>query len=226
MTQVASTGSSTLQPRRFHDAEEWIHALGDIPLSRIVMDPPPGTATEQDLLRLVEREDRLVELIDGTLVEKPVGRMESRIAVVLLVALGNFINPRKLGFLAGEAGTLRMKSGRIRIPDISFVSAADVPPGTPPNQPVPMLPPTLAVEIISEGNTPREMQQKAKEYFESGSRLVWMIYPKTRTVEVFEQLQETPTRTLGESDVLDGGTVLPGFNIPVSEIFQPLSGGF
>jgi Uma2 family endonuclease len=190
------------------------------------MDPPPGTATEQDLLRLIEREDRLVELIDGTLVEKPVGRVESRIAVVLVLALGNFINPRKLGYLAGEGGMLRMKSGRIRIPDISFVSVGDVPPGTPPNQPVPTLPPTLAVEIVSETNTAAEMRQKAREYFESGSRLVWMIYPKTRTVEVFERLQEQPARVLSEVDVLDGGRVLPGFSIPVPRFFEPLSSGF
>ena len=237
MTQAASNpvsmpaaASTNVPPSasfvRFPNFAEWWHSTGDVPLERIVTDPPPGTATEQDLLRMVGCEDRFVELIDGTLVEKPVGWMESRIAMVLAIALGNFINPRKLGYLAGAEGMLRMKSGRIRLPDICFVSAADVPPGTPPNQPVPTLPPTLAVEIISETNTAAEMRQKAKEYFESGSRLVWMVYPKTRTVAVFEQLQEQPTRTLTEADVLDGGSVLPGFSIAVTEIFQPLSSGF
>ena len=152
--------------------------------------------------------------------------MEERIAMVLAIALGNFINPRKLGYLAGAEGMLRMKGGRIRLPDISFVSVEDVPPGTAPNQAVPELPPTLAVEVISEDNTAAEMRQKLKEYFGSGSRLVWMIYPKTRTVDVFEQLQEQPTRTLTEADVLDGGRVLPGFSIAVNEIFEPLSSGF
>src|SRR3954469_9824320 len=114
MTQVAPTGSTALQPRRFHDAEEWLHALGDIPLSRIVMDPPPGTATEQDLLRLVESEDRLVELIDGTLVEKPMGLLESFIAAQLIRALIDFVQPPNLGFVAGADATLRMKSSRIR----------------------------------------------------------------------------------------------------------------
>src|SRR5688572_16793641 len=149
---------------RFPNFAEWWHSTGDVPLERIVTDPPPGTATEQDLLRMVEGEDRFVELIDGTLVEKPVGWMESRIAMVLAIALGNFINPRKLGYLAGAEGMLRMKGGRIRLPDISFVAVQDVPPGTPPNQPVPELPPTLAVEVISEGNTTAEMKQKLKEY--------------------------------------------------------------
>ena len=119
-----------------------------------------------------------------------------------------------------------MKSGQIRLPDISFTSKDDMPAGGVDNPAVPRVPPTLAVEVISESNTAREMRQKAKEYFGSGSRLVWMIYPKTRTVEVFEQLQEHPTRTLTESDILDGGAVLPGFSISVSEIFEPLSSGF
>ena len=70
------------------------------------------------------------------------------------------------------------------------------------------------------------MRQKLKEYFGSGSRLVWLIYPNRRTVEVFEQLQDQPTRVLTEADVLDGGAVLPGFTVAVSEIFSPLSSGF
>ena len=46
---------------------EWLHSLGDVPLERIIFDPPPGTATEEDLLRLVERDKRLCELIDRVL---------------------------------------------------------------------------------------------------------------------------------------------------------------
>ena len=78
-----------------------MHDLGDIPLSRIVMDPWPGSATEKDLLVFVERDKRLVELIDGTLVEKPMGWFESLIATRLIIALGSFVNPRNLGFITG-----------------------------------------------------------------------------------------------------------------------------
>ena len=52
--------------RRFANAAEWLHSLGDVPLERIIVDPPPGTAAEADLLRLVEGDKRLCELIDGT----------------------------------------------------------------------------------------------------------------------------------------------------------------
>ena len=92
------------------DIAEWLRSLGNVPLGRIVMDPLPGTATESDLLTLVEG-DRLVELIDGTLVEKPVGSLESRIAVYLAAAIVNFVKPRKLGFVTGADGTSRTRSG-------------------------------------------------------------------------------------------------------------------
>ena len=207
------------------DIAEWLRSLGNVPLDRIVLDPLPGTATERDLLTFVERRERLVELIDGTLVEKPVGHKESQIAMRLAIALGNFIQPRKLGYLTGEAGMLRMKSGQVRLPDLTFVSVEDVPGGVVPDEPIPELPPTLAVEVISESNTAAEMRLKTKEYFESGSRLVWLIYPKTKSVAVFESASAEPTRTLTESDTLDGSPALPGFSIPVSDVFAPLTRG-
>src|SRR4051794_18297214 len=142
---------------RFPNFAEWWHSTGDVPLERIVTDPPPGTATEHDLLRLVEG-DRLVELIDGTLVEKPVGSEESLIAVNLTVALVSFTRPRKLGVVYGPDATLKMKSGRVRLPDVTFVSREDLPGGVVPKIPVPTLTPTIAAEVISEANTPREMK--------------------------------------------------------------------
>jgi Uma2 family endonuclease len=220
---TTSTPSSRIaQPGKFHDAQEWLHALGDVPPSRIVMDPWPGTATEQDLLQFVERDKRLVELIDGTLVEKPVGWIESQIALILANALLNFIKPRKLGYLTGADGTLRMRSGRVRLPDLAFVSIDDLAGGKRPTEAIPQLLFRLAVEVYSEGNTQSEMRQKRKEYFESGTRLVWIVYPATRTVEVFDQPTDQPARTLGELDTLDGGTVLPGFALRVAELFADL----
>jgi Uma2 family endonuclease len=198
-------------------AELW-HALGDVPLERIVMNPLPGTATEQDLLTLVERDKRLVELIDGTLVEKPVGSLESAIAGWLITYLNVFIGPRKLGVVFGEAAMMRIVSSRVRLPDVSFFSRERL--ATWGGKPILNVAPDLAVEVISEGNTKAEMRQKMKEYFDSGTRLVWLVYPKTRTIEVYEQLTEQPARTLGHTDTLDGGSVLPGFAVPVADVFQ------
>lgn len=211
---------------QFPNFAEWWHSTGDVPLERIVTDPPPGTATEQDLLVMVERDKRLVELVDGTLVEKAVGYLESQIGLQIATALVIHLKGKNLGFVLGADGTLRMAMGNIRLPDVCFISRDELSGTAMPKEPVPKLAPTIAIEVISEGNTPREMKRKLGEYFGSGSRLVWMIYPKTRTIDVFERLQDTPTRTLTESDVLDGGTVLPGFQMDVSEVFEPLSRSF
>jgi Uma2 family endonuclease len=207
---------------KYETAADWLHDLGDIPLERIIMDPWPGTATEKDLLVVVEQGKRLCELVDGTLVEKPVGYLESLIAGWLITELNNFIGSRNLGFVSGEAGMIRMISGRVRLPDVAFVSVKDLPGGKLPPGPIPSLPPTLAVEVLSETNTKAEIQQKLKEYFESGTKLAWIIDPATRTIAVFEQFSEEPARVLHQDDVLDGGSVLPDFSLNVSRLFVRL----
>lgn len=222
MTATASITKPSLRevyPGIFHDAQEWLHALGDVPLSRIVMNPWPGTATEQDLLVLVERDKRLVELIDGTLVEKPVGFDESELNLVLAGFLLDFIRARKLGKLSGADGTLRMANGRVRLPDLAFVSTEDLKLRKQPPEPIPQLPFRLAVEVLSETNTKREMHQKLKEYFESGCRLMWIVDPKSQTIAVFDAVTETPSQLLTIADTLDGGAVLPGFTLPLSQLF-------
>src|SRR6186713_485501 len=95
MTTVA-TQARFVPPRRFDNGAEWLRALGDIPLERVIFDPWPGTATEADLLHLVAR-DRLCELIDGTLVEKPVGYWEAQIAIALAKVLASYVDDRGLG---------------------------------------------------------------------------------------------------------------------------------
>ena len=218
-TAVLPAGRVALPPK-FGNGLQWIESLGDVPLSRVIFDPWPGTATEQDLLLLVERDKRLCELIDGTLVEKPVGFDEGQIAMRLGIALGSFVYPRNLGAVAGGDATLRMASGRIRLPDVSFVAKADVPADYRRGTPVPRLPPTLAVEVLSESNTAAEMRQKCREYFESGSKLVWLVDPPTRTVAIYTGPTTEPDQTLSETDSLDAGDALPGFTIPVADLFR------
>lgn len=204
-------------PRPFDNGAEWHAALGGVPLTRIIFDPWPGTATEADLLRLVDRDKRLCELIDGTLVEKPVGLWESRIALNLAFKLGPFTDDHDLGIVTGEGGTLRMPwSGRIRLPDLAFVAKARVPTT---RVSVPVLAPDLAVEVLSESNTKAEMAQKLKEYFGSGTRLAWYVEPTDRTVAIYHN-PEAPTRLLDASGTLDGEDVVPGFTMPVADLFR------
>ncbi|HTI51461.1 MAG TPA: Uma2 family endonuclease [Planctomycetaceae bacterium] len=192
--------------------------FGPIPAWRIRTDPPPGTATEEDVLRVEISEKRLCELVDGILVEKAAGYDESVLAVWVGTLLSNFVRPRRLGFVAGEAGMLRLAPNLIRIPDVSFVSRERVPGGRRPKGPIAQIVPNLAVEILSESNTRKEMQRKLREYFKAGIELVWYVDPRSRTVEVFTS--PAKSAVLKESQTLTGGRVLPGFKVKVRELFE------
>src|SRR5258706_123053 len=108
-------------PANYQTIAELIHALGDIPLERVRMIPPPGTATEADLLKANVPGRRLCELVDGTLVEKAVGLPESRVASILGHFIESFLDENNLGMTAGEAGMLRLEAGLVRSPDLSFL---------------------------------------------------------------------------------------------------------
>jgi Uma2 family endonuclease len=194
-----------------------LEQLGDISPRRIRADPPPGTATEQDVTDIERRENRLYELVDGILVEKIMGILESWLACELIKFLGWFLDRHRLGFLAGADGTVRLMPGLVRIPDVSFISWDQVPNREVPTEPIPDLAPALAVEVLSEGNTPKEMARKLKEYFLAGVELVWFVDPQKRTVSVYT----TPDRytVLTEEQTLDGGVVLPGFALPLRTLF-------
>jgi Uma2 family endonuclease len=79
--------------------------------------------------------------------------------------------------------------------------------------------PDLAVEVLSSNNTPKEIDERLKDYFSSGTRLAWIIYPKDKRVEVCRSLTER--RWVGGNTFLDGEDVLPGFRYPVADLFKP-----
>jgi Uma2 family endonuclease len=194
-----------------------LQQLGGISPKRVRFRPAPGTATEDDVIKIHDRERRLFELIDGVLVEKVMGYWESVLAIELARLLGNFVNRRKLGTLAGEAGMLLLSTGLVRIPDVSFISRARLAHHRRARAPILPLAPDLAIEVLSEGNTPREMARKVREYLDSGCRLVWLIDPRARTVAVYTSLAK-PT-ILTEMQTLTGGDVLPGFRLPLRKLF-------
>jgi Uma2 family endonuclease len=76
------------------------------------------------------------------------------------------------------------------------------------------------VEVLSAGNTPGEMARKCQEYFAAGVRLVWVVAPEARTVEVYTDPDQSTVRH--EVDTLEGGAVLPGFALPLRELFAEL----
>lgn len=197
-----------------------LERLGGIPPERVRYYPMPGTATEADVVEIEERENRLCELIDGVLVEKPMSYRESMLAVLIATALNVFVRPRKLGVVTGADGMIKLFPGLVRIPDVAYVSRARLPGGRVPPEPIPHLVPDLAVEVLSKGNTPAEMARKRREYFEAGVRLVWLVDPGPRSVAVFTGVDQFTTVNADGS--LDGGVVLPGFTLTLKELFAEL----
>jgi len=192
--------------------------LGGIPLDRIRLVPPPGYGTEADVLEIEARENRLCELQNGVLVEKPMGWYESLIASLIVVELGIFLKTHDLGKVLGPDGSLKILPETVKIPDVSFISWQRWPKERLPRTPVPQLVPDLAIEVLSETNTAAEMDDKVRSYFRAGVQLVWLIDPQTRSARAF-----TDTETvidIGPDQSLDGAAILPGFRLSLVQLFE------
>jgi Uma2 family endonuclease len=193
-------------------------------MSTITLSPPlknPKIWTDDELMSLPD--GNRYELINGELVDMGnSGALHGYVCSILVMALMNYILPRKLGIVLDSSTAFAMKNGNKRSPDISFVSKAKL-------QGLEELPdgfldgsPDLAIEVLSPNNTIAEIHQKLVEYFENGSRLVWVINLKQHYVLVYRSAKE-PDRLLKQSDMLDGEEVIAGFTMPLSELFQKLS---
>jgi Uma2 family endonuclease len=194
--------------------------LGDIAAGRIRLYPAPGTATEDDVMKANNQHGSLYELVDGVLVEKAMGFRESLLAAALIEVLRGFIRRHNLGLVTAPDGMMRLAAGLVRIPDVAFISWGRLPQRRVPTAPIPDLAPDLAVEVLSPGNTPREMARKCREYFAAGVRVVWLVDPETRTVVVHSDPENA--MVLGEADTLQGGEVLAGFTLSVGALFAEL----
>ncbi|MGL5096918.1 MAG: Uma2 family endonuclease, partial [Planctomycetia bacterium] len=194
-----------------------LERLGGVPPSRVRMSPAPGTAVEDDLFRADGR-NRLCELVDGTLVEKPMGYHESALAIWIGHLLFCYLEENDVGELAGADGALRLMPGLVRIPDVAFVRREKLSIGGMPLPRLPTLAPDLAIEVLSASNTAGEMKRKIAEYFAAGSSLVWLVDPKTRSVDVYTA--PDAVQTVGEDGSLDGAGVLPGLILSVRKIFE------
>ena len=175
--------------------------------------------TADELLRL-DAEGVRGELVRGVLCETmPAGIEHGTIVMNLGTELGNFVKPRKLGRLVGsDSGVwLERDPDTVREPDVAYFSAEKMPPGVRVTG-YAETPPDLVVEVVSPSNTIREVNDKAFMWLGYGVRLVWVVYPDTRTVDVYQSGRAVTTLT--EDDSLDGLDVLPGFACAVSEIFE------
>ena len=194
----------------------------DLPAERMRSDPPPGTASIRHINRLLRHGMPLVELIDGTLIDKPLSFPHAVVTTEVLLAVGRWMDARaeNAGVLLGASGAVRLSPLVVLMPAVSFTRAAKVPNVIPPRAPYLPAIPDLVVEVPREGNTPAEMERKLKEYFLAGVDLVWFVNLEERAVRVFTSPDDVTT--LAAADTLTGGAVLPGFAVPVAALFAAL----
>lgn len=166
-----------------------------------------------------ENSNRLFELVNGKVREKMPTQRHGLTLLNIGFALTAYARQSKLGRPGTEVRHQRPQDTRnSRLPDLSFTCNrnAVVEQGSVSGMP------DLAVEIKSPDDTITEMRETAAYYLANGSRLVWLVYPHYRLVEVYRL--DADVEILGEEDTLTGGDVLPGFALPVREVFaDPLA---
>lgn len=192
--------------------------LGGVPLDRIRLDPPPGTATEADLERVARSgDDRLFELVDGVLVEKAMGTHEGALGGYIYGLLFVHLQATDRGLALAGDGAVRLAAGSVRYPDVCFLPWDRVP-DDPRAEAIWSAVPTFAVEVLSRNNTAAEIDRKLRELFAGGCKLVWVIDPVAESAEVYTSA--TRSKRVARTGVLDAGRVLPGFELSLAEVFD------
>ncbi len=165
--------------------------------------------------------DTLYEVVNGERVEfPPMGAFENWVASVLWGFLKDYTKAHRLGRVNAEMlFLLDAASDLQRRPDLAFVSYER----WPRNRPVARtsaweVVPDLAVEVVSPTNGANEILDKILDYFRTGVRLVWVVYPVPELIHVYES--PTSVRILQRGDTLDGGAVVPGFQLPLATWFD------
>jgi Uma2 family endonuclease len=162
------------------------------------------------------------ELVDGQLLEKPMGAEADWVGMRLMSRVSAFVEDGALGLTFGSETGYQCfpdDSSKVRKPDGSFVRKGRLPANRPPKGHI-RVAPDLAIEVISPHDLYYEVEQKVDDYRAAGFRLIWVINPDNRTVKVYAEGREG-CQELTESDELDGGEVLPGFRCRVVELFPP-----
>jgi Uma2 family endonuclease len=187
-----------------------IAIIGETGPPTVVPLPPPDLG------------EPLYEIIDGQRVEIPhMSTLAARIANRLMFLLELAGQQGDLGQAVTEVlFHLALPVDRNRRPDVAFITFERWPKDRPSGDENAWdVVPDLVVEVISPNDYAEELLGKIDEYFQSGVRVVWIVYPKQALVYVYESL--TRVRGLTRADVLEGGVVLPSFRLPLDQLFPP-----
>jgi Uma2 family endonuclease len=187
-------------------------------MSAALQSPP---ITPENLLVL--EQDRIHELVHGRLVEKGMGQESDYVGIRLITLLAIFALPAKLGEVFGPHCGYQAfphEPTRVRYPDVSFIRTERMPPGGPAPGHC-RVAPDLAVEVNSPNDKSSVTTLRVEDYLRAGTRLVWVVDPPTRTVQVFRPDGSAARRTLGQE--LSGEDAVPGFTCAVDELFRGLA---
>ena len=162
---------------------------------------------------LPENADRHFEFFAGEVVEVVSNNYSSEIAMLIGAMLVLFVKKERLGHVTGADGGY-VVAGQRFIPDVAFISAARQP--QPSREAYNPNPPNLAVEVLSPSDDPANMRIKVASYLKAGT-VLWVVDPDKKQVEIYAPDQLPKTANL--DGTLDGGDILPGFALPVKDIF-------
>lgn len=176
--------------------------------------------TAEELWDIPEVPGKRLELVDGEVVEVPgAGELHMAIVILLYKLLDRFVEDHDLGLVRpdGLAYVLRRGPDQVRIPDVSFVAWESVPEGEI-SESFWEGAPTLAVEVVSPNDRADDIYERVQDYLEAGSRQVWVLRPRQRSVSIYRP--DGDTRELGPDALLDGSDILPGFSVRVGNLFE------
>ncbi|MCI0702416.1 MAG: Uma2 family endonuclease [Planctomycetia bacterium] len=160
------------------------------------------------------------ELIDGVWVEKPMSTTAGIVESNLNFAVKGHVRANRLGFVFSESAMYQLfaaKPKQVRRPDVSFVRFGRLPDDKVPAGKM-QLAPDLAVEVISPTDIAEDVETKLDEYLRAGVRLVWVVYVPTKNVWAYKA--DGTAKLYRSGDSLPGEDVLPGFGVPVAEVFE------
>lgn len=187
----------------------------------VVIDKQLYTVEQFD--RYIRQRDGLFELVHGEIREKLVTEEHGVIVVNIAAEIRAWIKPRKLGRVGTEISHRRPGDRyNDRLPDVSYTVGLEaiVTEGSVPRMP------DLAVEVKSPTNTPRQLREKAEYMLQNGCKLVWLVYPESKSIEVCtltdtSDIPESLRVVIIEGDgAVDGDDVLPGFSLTLATIFD------
>jgi Uma2 family endonuclease len=159
------------------------------------------------------------ELVKGEIKPmSPAGAQHGKIALRIGRFIGNFVAEQRLGEVyAAETGfTIAESPDTVRAPDVAFVAQERIPSEGEPEG-FWSIAPDLVVEVVSPWDRMADVQAKITDYLRAGVRMVWLVDPHTETVTVYQSL--TQMKILLAEDTLTGEDILPGFSVPVADLF-------